>query len=250
MAKQTVALYTVTSGDRVSRARDNLAEALGDAQLGDVDDAGTFEVAVDAESPEAARELVREAFARAGTGGDFVIQEGAEGREMPEGDPRQAGAAEVLTTAVGAGEGSSPGEGSSAADSPEGASSGDASPGAGEEGGAGAGGGSPDRASSIADAASAVAAAASSARAGDGDAARDAAEQAASAARTAAAEAAEAVRQAASSAREAVDEKGVAGAASDYAGGAASAAQGRDWSKFAPIGAGIFLLLVLRRMRR
>lgn len=220
MAKQTVALYTVTSGDRVSRARDSLAEALGGARLGDPDDAGGFEVAVDAESPEEAREMVREAFARAGTGDDFVIREGAEGREMPAGDPRQAGGETAPTTAVGAGEGEGEGRGD------------------------GDGQGSSDRASSIADAASAVAAAA---RSGDTDAARAAAADAAEAARTAAGEAAESVRAAASSAREAVDEKGVGGAASDYA---SSAAQGRDWSRFAPLGAGLLLLLVLRRMRR
>ena len=63
-------------------------------------------------------------------------------------------------------------------------------------------------------------------------------------------EAAESVREAASSARQTVDEKGIGGAASDYASTAANAAQGRDWSRFAPIGAGIFLLMVLRRMRR
>jgi hypothetical protein len=224
MAKQTVALYTVTSGDRVSRARDSLAEALGDAQLGEPDDGGSFEVALDAESPEEAIALVREAFRRAGTGNDFVIREGTEGREMPAGDPRQAGEDETPTTAVGAGD-----DAEVPPDDPAPAS---------------------DRASSIADAASAVAAAASSARAGDSDAAREAATTAAEAARTAAAEAAEAVRAAASSAREAVDEKGVGGAASDYASGAATAAQKRDWSQFAPIGAGLLLLIVLRRMRR
>ncbi|HEV3000626.1 MAG TPA: hypothetical protein VGW75_07795 [Solirubrobacteraceae bacterium] len=89
MAKQTVALYTVTSGERVERARTSLADALGDAKLSDPDEAGAFEVAVDAESPDAARELVREAFARAGTGDDFVIRESTEGREMPADDPRQ-----------------------------------------------------------------------------------------------------------------------------------------------------------------
>jgi hypothetical protein len=89
MAKQTVALYTVTSGDRVERARSSLAEALGGATLGDPNDAGVFEVSVDAESPDAARDLVREAFARAGTGDDFVLQETTEGREIDPSDPRQ-----------------------------------------------------------------------------------------------------------------------------------------------------------------
>ena len=234
MAKQTVALYTVTSGDRVSRARDSLAEALGDARLGDPDDAGGFEVSVDAESPEAAIELVREAFARAGTGDDFVIQEGTEGREIPAGDARQSGDEASATTA-----GTS--ETAAAADDTP------ASDAEGGEGGGANGGG--DRASLVADAASAVAAAASSAASGDTDAAREAASSAAEAARTLAAEAADSVREAASSARGAVDEKGVGGAASDYASSAAGAAQGRDWSRFAPIGAGLFLLIVLRRMR-
>ena len=230
MAKQTVALYTVTSGDRVSRARDSLAEALGGAQLGEPDDAGGFEVAVDAESPEEARALVREAFAKAGTGDDFVIQETTEGREIPPADPRQAGDEAAPTTAVGA---TDEDDGSAAAPAGEG----DDADGSSSSG---------DRASLVADAASAVAAAASSAASGDTDAAREAAGRAADAARTVAGEAAESVREAASAARSAVDEKGVGAAASDYA----SAAQGRDWSRFAPIGAGIFLLLVLRRMRR
>jgi hypothetical protein len=256
MAKQTVPLYTVTSGDRVSKARDSLADALGGAQLGDPDDAGGFEVSVDAESPEAARDLVREAFARAGTGDDFVIREGTEGREMPADDPRQADDEASPTTEVGAtdepaavgGEGDA---GRAAPAAAEGAPGG-VEAGGGEEAAAAAAGGdegepsSGDRASLVADAASAVAAAASSARAGDTDAAREAATAAAEAARTAAGEAAEAVREAASSARQAVDEKGIGGAASDYA----SAAQGRDWSRFAPIGAGLLLLIALRRMRR
>src|SRR5918997_4378238 len=89
MAKQTVALYTVTSGERFERARESLAVALGGAKLGDLDDGGILELSIDAKSPEAARELVREAFARAGTGDDFVLTETTEGREMPADDPRQ-----------------------------------------------------------------------------------------------------------------------------------------------------------------
>ena len=104
MAKQTVALYTVTSGDRVERARTSLAEALAGADLGDPDDAGSFEVALDAESPEAARELVREAFARAGTGDDFVIREGTEGREMADDDPRQGDVGKGAAAAAAAGD--------------------------------------------------------------------------------------------------------------------------------------------------
>ena len=55
MAKQTVALYTVTSGDRLEAARASLADALGGAKLGDLDEEGHLELSVDAESPEAAR---------------------------------------------------------------------------------------------------------------------------------------------------------------------------------------------------
>jgi hypothetical protein len=204
MAKQTVALYTVTSGDRVERARTSLAEALGEAKLGDPDETGAFDVSVEAESPEAARELVREAFARAGTGDDFVIRETTEGREMPADDPRQ--------------------------------------------GDAGANG---DRATRVADAASAVADAAGTAA----GAAREAAGSAADAAREAAAsDAAQSARAAAAGAaesvREAVDEKGVAGAASDYASTAAGAARESPLRRFAPIGGLLLLLWVLRRMRR
>jgi hypothetical protein len=92
MSQQTVALYTVTSGDRLEQARASLAEALGGASLGEVDDAGVFELNLDAESPDQARALVQEAFARAGTGDDFVIRETTEGREVAPDDPRQAGA--------------------------------------------------------------------------------------------------------------------------------------------------------------
>ena len=209
MAKQTVALYTVTSGDRVERARSSLAEALGGADLGKPDDAGIFDVPVDAKTPEEARELVREAFARAGTGDDFVIQETTEGRELADDDPRQGPGveAEAEDADAGAGEGNGDGE---------------------------------DRATRVADAASAVAAAASDAASSD----------AADSARAAASSAADAARDAASSVREAVEEKGVGGAASDYASTAANAAQGRDWSRFAPIGGLLLLLLVLRRRRR
>ena len=187
MAKQTVALYTVTSGDRVERARTSLSEALEGAQLGDPDDTGAFEVSVDAESPEAARELVREAFARAGTGDDFVIRETTEGREMAADDPRQAGADEAVAAAA---------ADAGAADTGDGA------------------GGGEDRAGQVADAAESVRAAASDATA---------------------------------SAREAIDEKGVAGAASDYA---RDAAQTDAWRRFAPIAGLLLLLAIVRRRRR
>jgi hypothetical protein len=167
MPKQTVALYTLTSGDRVERARESLAIALGDAKLGEPDDAGVFELKVDAKSPKAARELVREAFARAGTGDDFVIREGTKGRAMPADDPRQ--------------------------------------------------GDTPDRSARVADAADAVAAAAaagtSDTAGSDGDATAEAA-----------ATEGDAAPEAETPAREAVDEKGVGGAATDYASTAATAA--------------------------
>ena len=100
MAQQTVPLYTVTSGDRLDQARTSLAEALEGAQLGEPDDAGSFDVSLDAGSPEEARKLVGEALARAGTGDDFVIRESTEGREIPADDPRQGGAARDRAAAV------------------------------------------------------------------------------------------------------------------------------------------------------
>ena len=199
MAKQTVAVYTLTSGRRVNRARTSLAEALTDADIGDPDDAGVFELSIDAESPEEACALVRDAFGRAGTGDDFVIRETTEGREMPADDPRQ-----------------------------------------GTEGGAAAG---PDRSARVADAASAVAAAASGAASSAGDSAREAATSAAESARAAATSAADSVR-------EAVDEKGVSGAASDYASTAADAARQSPLRRLAPIAGLIVLLAIVRRRRR
>src|SRR5688572_10063583 len=89
MAKQTVPLYTVSSGDRVERARTSLGEALGDAELGNADDAGAFEVTLDAGSSDEAQERVREALGTSGTGDDFVLRGSITGREMPADDPRQ-----------------------------------------------------------------------------------------------------------------------------------------------------------------
>ena len=89
MAKQTVPLYTVSSGDRVERARASLSEALGGAELGTPDDAGAFEVALDADSSDDAAERVRTALASSGTGDDFVLRGSITGREMPADDPRQ-----------------------------------------------------------------------------------------------------------------------------------------------------------------
>ena len=152
MAQQTVPLYTVSSADRVEQARSSLAEALADAKLGDADDAGSFDVSIDAESPEEARRLVEEALARAGTGNDFVIRETTEGREIPADDPRQAPGAGVAAT----------------------------------EGEEEAGERPSDRSARVADAASAVAAAAEAARSGDTDAAKEALSDAAGSARDAA----------------------------------------------------------------
>ena len=89
MAKQTVPLYTVSSGDRVERARTSLSDALSGADLGAADDAGAFEITIDADSADDAQERVREALASSGTGDDFVLRGSITGREMPADDPRQ-----------------------------------------------------------------------------------------------------------------------------------------------------------------
>jgi preprotein translocase subunit SecF len=89
---ETVALYTVTSGERLERARERLSEALGGATLGDPDSAGVLSVDLDAESSDAAKERVRTALAESGTGDDFVLRTTVEGREIPVDDPRQPGA--------------------------------------------------------------------------------------------------------------------------------------------------------------
>jgi cobalamin biosynthesis Mg chelatase CobN len=244
MAKQTVALYTLTSGDRVERARTSLAEALGDAKLGDADDAGVFELSVDAESPEAARDLVREAFAKAGTGDDFVIREGTEGREIADDDPRQAGSstpdpssrvADAASAVAAAATGAAASVASTASD-------------------AAASVASSDAAESAKQTASEAADAAKQAASGAVDSAREAASGAAESAREAASGAADSAREAASDAassvREAVDEKGVSGAASDYASSAASAAQDSPLRKFAPLAGLLVLLFLVRRARR
>ena len=97
---ETVALYTVTSGERLERARDRLSEALGGATLGDPDSAGVLSVELDAESADDAKSRIRTALAESGTGDDFVLRTTTEGREMPLDDPRQAGAghAEAAST--------------------------------------------------------------------------------------------------------------------------------------------------------
>ena len=101
---ETVALYTVTSGERFERARDRLSEALGGATLGDPDDAGFVSVAVDADSADDAAAAVRSALADSGTGDDFVLRESTEGREIPADDPRQPGAGDKASASTPPGE--------------------------------------------------------------------------------------------------------------------------------------------------
>jgi hypothetical protein len=87
---QTVGLYVLHQGPRSDRARTSLAEALGSAAtLGVPDDVGRFDVVVPAASPQAAEQFVRSAFAASGTGDDFTIVTGTQGREIPSDDPRQ-----------------------------------------------------------------------------------------------------------------------------------------------------------------
>jgi len=86
----TIGLYVLHQGPRADRARTALAEALaGDATLGEPDDVGRFDAQVTADSPAAAEQRVRAAFAASGTGDDFTIVTGTQGREIPADDPRQ-----------------------------------------------------------------------------------------------------------------------------------------------------------------
>ena len=226
MAKQTVPLYTVSSGDRVERARASLAEALGDAELGAGDDAGGFEVTLEASSSEEAQERVREALAHSGTGDDFVLRGSITGREMPADDPRQPEDAK---------------EDEPPAPSPA------------------------ERAGYVADAASRVADAARAAAADPEGTVADATSQLAEEApnrvaevtRRLAANAPGPVEEAAAKLAEEAPKR-VAGATqklADEGPAAASAAaervQGMDWRRMAaPIGAGALALVVIARLKR
>ena len=231
MAQQTVALYQVKSGRRAKKAHKSLAEALGEATIGEPDDAGSFDISVDAESPQEAREIVRDALARAGTGAEFVLRESTEGREIPPDDPRQGGDGKPEAKAT-TGTPEAPSAESLDAEAAESTRGPDAE--TTDEGEP-----APDPSARVLSAADAVAAAASKARSGDTDAAKEAAKEAASAAR-------EAASEAASSIRSTIDEKGVGGAASDYAG----QVQQSQWQRFAPIAGLLLLLMIVRRRRR
>ena len=255
MAQQTVALYQVKSGRRAKKAHKSLAEALGEAEIGEPDDAGSFDISIDAESPQEAREIVRDALARAGTGADFVLRESTEGREIPPDDPRQGGDGKPEATAKRTRtrrEAAAEKDGESAETMDAAAAETTRGPAAetteeptgeapttGEAETTDEGEAAPDPAARVLSAADAVAAAASKARSGDTDAAKEAAKEAASAAR-------EAASEAASSVRSTIDEKGVGGAASDYAG----QVQQSQWQRFAPIGGLLLLLMIVRRRRR
>ena len=101
---ETVSLFTVTSGERLERARERLSEALGGATLGDPDSAGVLSVDVDADDADAASARVRSALADSGTGDDFVLRETTEGREIAPDDPRQPGAGGEASVSTPAGE--------------------------------------------------------------------------------------------------------------------------------------------------
>lgn len=226
MAKQTVPLYTVSSGDRVDRARASLAGALGDAQLGDADDGGGFDVTLDADSSSDAEELVREALASSGTGDDFVLRGSITGREMPADDPRQP---------------------EDAADDEPPAPSPD------------------ERAGHVADAASRVADAARAAAADPESTVADASSKLADEApnrvaevtRRLAANAPGPVEEAAAKLAEEAPKRvqdatrRLADSAPGAAGAAAERVRGTDWKRLsAPLGAGFVALLVIARLRR
>jgi hypothetical protein len=76
MAQQTVAMLMLHLGTpRDREAREQLAAALSDAEVGEPDELGVFEVEVDAEDLEAALQRVWDGVAASGTDDHIVFLE-------------------------------------------------------------------------------------------------------------------------------------------------------------------------------
>jgi hypothetical protein len=75
MSDYAVGMLLLHPGERGERAREALADALGDGEVGEVDDDGTFEVRVEADGQEDALQLVWDAVAAAGVDDHVVFME-------------------------------------------------------------------------------------------------------------------------------------------------------------------------------
>jgi hypothetical protein len=74
--RQTVAMYLLHGGTpRDQQARDELAEALPEAEIGDPDDVGVFEITLEADDREDALTRVWNAVAASGTDDHIVFLE-------------------------------------------------------------------------------------------------------------------------------------------------------------------------------
>lgn len=78
---RTIGLQLLDRGERAAQARDALAAALPGAQVTDPDEAGLFEVTVDAPSHEQALQQVWDAIAAAGADDHVAF---AEHPDLPE----------------------------------------------------------------------------------------------------------------------------------------------------------------------
>jgi hypothetical protein len=79
--RQVVGMHMPHRSARAERARAELGRALPDAEVGEPDSTGTFEIAVDAADREAALERVWNAVATAGADEHIVF---AEHSDLPE----------------------------------------------------------------------------------------------------------------------------------------------------------------------
>ena len=76
MATERIAMLMLHSGTpRDQEAREQLAAALGDAEVGPADETGVFEIAVEAEDEEKALQRIWDAVAASGTDDHIVFLE-------------------------------------------------------------------------------------------------------------------------------------------------------------------------------
>lgn len=79
--RQVVGMHMLHHSERAERAQAALGEALPDADVGDADDTGNFEISVEADDHQAALDRVWNAMAAAGADEHIVF---AEHPDLPE----------------------------------------------------------------------------------------------------------------------------------------------------------------------